>query len=242
MIPHHANGTAAYVPASLVQAATRMLPVEALAGVFPRAVACGACASRVLGDLVTTRILHPSKWRYSPQEVQDCLRPFLRTGFDFFIERLFGAYARYRSIQYMLMSPEQKVAHGEAIAAAWAAKSDEEKAAHGEAIAAAWAAKSEEEKAAIGQQQSRIREDWWTNLTEEQRRQQGINMAEGWAQLSQEARESIAQAKSDAWKSLTEEQRRLRRERVKEGWAKQNQEFRTTLGASISQRLANLSE
>ncbi len=98
LIPHHANGTAAYVPASMVQAAARTLPVEALAGVFPRAVACGVCASRVLGDLVTTRVLYPSKWRYFPQQVQDRLRPFLRTGFDSFIERLFeGKHRRRRA-------------------------------------------------------------------------------------------------------------------------------------------------
>ena len=98
LIPHHANGTAAYVPASMVQAAARTLPVEALAGVFPRAVACGVCASRVLGDLVTTRVLYPSKWRYFPPQVQDRLRPFLRTGFDPFIERRFeGKHRRRRA-------------------------------------------------------------------------------------------------------------------------------------------------
>ena len=230
------------MPASLIRAARGQLPTETLATVFTRGVTCGRYASRVLGDLVETHVPHPSQWRYSPRDVYDCVHPFIQVDFDSFSDRLFGAYARYRSIQYFLMSPEQKADHAKAISDAWAVKSEEEKATHAKAISDAWAAKSDEEKAAICQLQSKVKADWWATLSDEQKRHQQHRMAEGWSNVSQEDKDRYARAQSDAWQNLPEEQKQLRRDRVKEGWANQSAAFREHLGASISQRLANRSD
>ena len=211
LIEHRDNGTAQPLKAWLIDAARRALPRASLEPVKHRTVACGVPAARIAGDVAVAHVVHPAKWRMCPEEVYKYLAPLLRLDYEGFLERLSGAYVCYQGMRYALLTPAQRDAHSEAIAAAWAAKPEEEKAAFGQAVAERWAAKPEEEKAAFGQA-----------------------IAARWAAMSHEERAAHSELLKSIWASKSPEEKTAHGQAIAAAWAGKSPEEKAAFGRSIS--------